>query len=340
MKTSRIIVLPALALAVLAPPFARAEKEIVIRRLDVDDSTHGAGPRPDELREKESVTYLGVETAPVSRTLGAQLGLVKDTGLVVVNVLAKSPAADVLKEDDVLTKLDDQLLVNMAQLGALVRAKKDGDEVRLTLVRTGKELTVKARLAVHEVPKHANAFFFHNGGPGPGNEFGFGPDGSGLEGLARVRELPGMGVDDAREVLRMIEHERGNFMNGPRMRVIARGDRGSTILDLPKSNVSYSDDEGSIEIKVDDGKRTLTVKDAKGKVAYDGPVNTEEERAKLPPDVARRLHKFETDTLTDDVDRDFKPDGVTLPPAPAKTKIGRRLDEPAKGETPAASRPF
>jgi hypothetical protein len=158
--------------------------------------------------------------------------------------------------------------------------------------------------------------------------------------LARLRELPGMGPDDARDVLRMIERERGNFLAGPGVRILGRGGRGSTIVDLPKSNISYSDDEGSIEIKVDDGKRNLTVKNAKGDVAFDGPINTEEERRKLPADVSKRLEKLETDTMSFEVGGDFKADMVPLPPEPAKTKIGRSLNRDNTLPLDPASRPF
>src|SRR5829696_4130363 len=39
--------------------------------------------------EKESIAFLGVETAPVSVTTGIQLGLPRGTGLVVNHVVAK-----------------------------------------------------------------------------------------------------------------------------------------------------------------------------------------------------------------------------------------------------------
>ena len=315
--------LPSLVLAAVAP-HAWAEKEVVIRRFDTDSPRHVVIQNDDEKMEKEKVSYLGIATGPVDRTLGSQLGLPKDTGLVVVNIMAKSPAADVLKRDDVLTRLDDQLLIDTHQLSVLVRARKEGEEVKLTLVREGKEMSVKVKLGVHEVPKLADAFFFHNGGPGAPDWQCFMPP-EAMQGIARLRELPGMGPDDARDVLRMIEHERGNFLAGPGVRIMGRAGRGSTILDLPKSNISYSDDEGSIDIKVNDGKRHLTVKNAKGEVAFDGPVNTEEERKKLPPEVSRRIEKLETDTMSYEIGDDFKPDVVPLPPEPAKTKIRHDL---------------
>lgn len=322
MKSSRHYLLPALAVLSLTPA-AWAQKEVTIRRLEKDGPHHGMVIHKDDAHmEKEKVTFLGVETAPVSRTLAAQLGLGRDTGLVVVRISEKSPAADILKEDDVLTKLDDQILVNQQQLGVLVRSRKEGDEVKLTVVRGGKETTVKAKLGTHEVPRMAAAFSF----PG-GMSWSMGTP---SDGLARLRQMPGMGDDDARDVLRMIGREHRNFMATPGVRIVRRGAKGSTILDLPNSNISYSDDDGSIEIKADDGKRELTVKDASGKVTFQGPINTEEERKKLPPEVVRQLEKLDNDTISFEAGEKFEHEVLPLPGGPAKTKIRQEIGRPGR----------
>lgn len=325
MKSSIKFLLPVLAVASLAPS-AWAQKEVTIRRLDADGPRHGPMMHPGEdMMEKEKVTFLGVETAPVNRTLAAQLGLARDTGLVVTHLAEKSPAADILKEDDVLTKLDDQILVNQQQFGVLVRAKKEGDEVKLTVVRGGKETTVKAKLGSHEVPKMAGNFFFQNGPSGFGGTMSL-PSG----GLARLRELPGMDDDHARDVLRMMGREHRNLLSGPGVRIFRRGGGpGSTILDLPNSNISYSDDDGAIEIKANEGKRELTVKDAKGKVTFQGPINTDEERKKLPPEVMKQLEKLDNDTISFDAGEKFEREVLPLPSEPAKTKIRQELGRPA-----------
>ena len=322
-----------------AAPLAWADKEVVVRRIDIDSPHHGPGPREDEM-EKENVTFLGIETAPVGRTLSAQLGLPRETGLVVTHVMEKSPAADQLKEDDVLLRLDDQVLINIQQLAVLVRSHKDGDEVKLTVVRSGKEMTVKVKLATHEVPKRGrgDAFFFQNRGPGGFNwEGGLPPEA--LAGLDRLRDVPGMGDEHARDVMRMIGRERGAFLAGPDVRVFRHKGPGATILDLPKSNISYSDDDGSIDIKVDDGKRNLTVKDAKGKVVFQGPINTEEERKQLPPEAMKRLEKLDNDTFEFEVGNDFKPEVVPLPAA-GKAKISHSLDGDQRASQSRDSAPF
>lgn len=327
MNSTRNYLLPALAAALLVPSAWAQQKEVTIRRLDKDGPHHGIVIRKDgEPMEKEKVTFLGVETAPVSRTLAAQLGLGRDTGLVITRVAEKSPATEILKEDDVLTKLDDQILVNQQQLGVLVRARKEGDEVKLTVVRGGKETTVKAKLGSHEVPKMGGGFIHAPGGMSWNMAI---PSG----GLARLRELPGMRDDDARDVLRLIgrEHQSQGLLARPGVRILRRGGgQGSTILDLPNSNISYSDDEGSIDIKSDEGKRELTVKDAKGKVTFQGPINTEEERKKLPPEVLKQLEKLDNDTISFEAGEKFEHEVLPLPAEPAKTKIRRELGRPGR----------
>ncbi len=322
MRTCRNYLLPALALAALTPSVWAEKTTTVTRRIDLDPLRPVMIDQDDvDVGGKEKVTFLGVETAPMNRTLGAQLGLPKDTGLIVTHVMEKSPAAGALKDDDVLIRIDDQILVDTHQLSVLVRTKKEGDEVGLTFFRGGKEMSARARLGTREVSRHANVFFHRHGGadllPLPG----------GAPELAGGQNLPGMDPDDARDVLRMIEHERGNFLVGPgALRIIGRAGRGATIVDLPKSNISYSDDEGSIEIKVDDGKRSLTVKNPKGDLAFSGPINTPEERGKLPPEIGRRLEKLETDTISFEAGEDFQPETIPLPSEPAKTKISHPVD--------------
>ena len=103
------------------------------------------------------VTWLGVAPEELSEEVRAQLPLEPGTGLVVRVVMADSPAAKAgLQKNDVLVKLDDQLLTNPGQLRTLVAAKKDGDTVKLTYFRRGQQATIEAKLATHEDKPVAN----------------------------------------------------------------------------------------------------------------------------------------------------------------------------------------
>ncbi len=86
----------------------------------------------------EKVAYLGVVVGPADETLRDQLKLPRGAGLCVVDVVAESPAAKSdVKANDVLEKLDDQLLFNSEQLSSLVRSREPGEKVVIELIRQG-----------------------------------------------------------------------------------------------------------------------------------------------------------------------------------------------------------
>lgn len=325
---------PALLLAL--PAFADAEpkKEITIRR----QVGEGGGPKQFNLKidrdgppgpvEMEKVAYLGVETMPVDPTVAAQLSLPRDTGLAIRRVAEGSPAASLLQKHDILTKLDDQILIDMRQLSVLVRNHKAGDEVKLTLVRGGKETTVKAKLGEREVPKLAMdegrpmMQFFNTDVPGGGVMSFHGTPG-----------VPAMGGHEAGDVMRLIGGDRMHWFAKPRVHVFKRhGGKGSTILDLPGGNFVFSDDEGSVEVNNSDGKRELTVKNKKGDTTFSGPINTPEDHKKLPPEVMARLEAIGGAEMGDD-DGELEIETKVMEPA---TKTRRMLPPPGAPGLPEA----
>lgn len=110
---------------------------------------------------KAKVAYLGVVISPVSSTLGRQLHLPEGTGLV-VDFVAEATAAEKagITQHDILTRLDDQILVNVPQLVVLVRLKDPGAKVALTLIREGKQRQVTAELGETERPAGAETLAF------------------------------------------------------------------------------------------------------------------------------------------------------------------------------------
>src|ERR1041384_3743936 len=131
----------AIGLAIALPASAADEKRASQeqkKELRVIVGADHDGARPmfrTRTGEKEVVTFLGVNTSPISATLTVQLGLPDGSGLVISSIEADTPAASALKEHDILLKLDDQILVDSHQLQVLIRGHKEGDEVTLTYVR-------------------------------------------------------------------------------------------------------------------------------------------------------------------------------------------------------------
>lgn len=297
--------------------------------------------RLGESGEKEVVTFLGVETTPVSPTLTAQLGLADGTGLVVNHVVPDSPAGGALKQHDILLKLDDQILIEQRQLAVLIRGHKEGDEITLTYLRAGKQATAKVKLAKHEVPKlalsgspAAGSVFFSTSGSG-GGAFGGGPGPGPFDVLvnpdsAQSREI-------YQKVLPLLDGAAAGTPGIRRYGVtksINPGDRNiSVTVNTGNSHLVLNDDKGSLDLTIKEGSKNLVAKNAKGEQVFSGPVNTPEERKALPDDVRARLGKLEDSTQFNFTpDGDFKAEGAIL--RPHATGIATPLSPPAADRPP------
>ena len=243
--------------------------------------------------ETESAAFLGVETAPITDTLTDQLNLPQGIGLVVLHTSTDSPAAEVLKAHDILLKLDDQQLVDTRQLAVLIRNHKEGDEVTLTFLRGGKEATAKAKLVLRHLPKLPPISFE---GPGPGHEFG-------PEKVQGMLSLMGP---------RQAEAKRAGTEGEPEIREFK--------IDTGDSHVTYSDDLGTLDLTVADGRQTLVAKNAKGDQLFSGRVDTPDERKALPKEVRERFDRLESQINVDQIyrlDSSFKgTDSKGAPPSP------------------------
>ncbi|NOY82895.1 MAG: PDZ domain-containing protein, partial [Kiritimatiellaeota bacterium] len=105
--------------------------------------------------------FLGVAVSPVEPALRAQLDLPEGTGLTIAFVDPNGPSKDLLRPYDILTKLNDQILVNAEQLAVLVRMHRPGQKVTLELRRGGKSRTISLKLGEKELPPLSSTF------PGP-----------------------------------------------------------------------------------------------------------------------------------------------------------------------------
>ncbi|PTY05543.1 hypothetical protein DB347_14295 [Opitutaceae bacterium EW11] len=265
MKRSFIATAAAAALLVVGSSLLHAQPE------QKDLRVLGA---PHAERPAKPVTFLGVETRPVGATLTEQLGLPNGVGLVVQNIVPDSPAAGILKQHDILTKLNDQVLIETRQLAVLVRGYKEGDEITLTYVRGGKEATAKVKLTKRELPQ---AFF--RTFPHPINQRFF-----------RGRMVPGEGD----QLLRNLAPAAGE--RGQSIRIIRKGSTGvaeATAVAPENSQLMFSDDEGSFAVSMKDGVKNLVAKNAKGETIFDGPVSTPEQIEALPKPVRERFEQME-----------------------------------------------
>jgi hypothetical protein len=127
---------------------AHSRKIFAMLFLLISGSALGAGPAASD----DKVAYLGVTAKPVDATLRSQLNLPEDVGLTVMSVDHKGPSSADIQVNDVLQKLDDQLLIDAHQLVTLIHLHHAGDSVKLTLIREAKPIQVTIKLGEKQRP--------------------------------------------------------------------------------------------------------------------------------------------------------------------------------------------
>ena len=283
---------------------------------------------PEPSAKEASGTYLGVAMGEIPPLTRAQLGLPEGIGVSVEHVTKGSAAEKAgLKANDIITQLDEQLIINSQQLQTLIRTKKPGDEVKLTYIRKGKEHKAKAKLtkgpSVARTPQALRLqngkllpFNLPNGPEGQWQQFNL-PNGLGhgqmqmfklnpqnLDQLnEQLKNIPGINPEDLKKLL---EGQGLNFGQGA-----PKGNGGKEFkfhFNLPGGNnenpnlnirrqvvtsVSVSDNTGSYTLNTKNGKKTFTAKDPDGAESFSGPVDTEEQRDSLDRNLIKKLEQLE-----------------------------------------------
>jgi serine protease Do len=268
------------------------------------------GPPPERQEKKVPVTFLGVETSDVPNVVCEQLGLPKGFGLVVDYVVPNSPAATAgVQQNDIIKMLNDQILTEPDQLAKLVRSYSDGTNVTLTLLRKGKEEKVTVKLTKKEVPQHEmerGRRHRHGDFPFGDHDFGMnelkeqmtdlkerlGDEQRGMihDAVMKAREQAARASAEAQEQIRRA---------GDQIRVFSKDMNAlkTTNIDIGKAQIVFSDDKGELRIEKIDGKKVLTAKDPQGRLLFSGPVETDEDLAKVPAEVRGRYDKLQQNEL-------------------------------------------
>ena len=198
------------------------------------------------------LAYLGIAAQPADPAAAAAVGLPAGVGLTVTFVEPTGPAAvgHAVRAGDLLQKLDDQLLVNTAQMATLIKLHRPGDSVTLTVVRDGQPLRVEVKLGEKPRPTAPQA--------------GGGDD-------EKIPTLPGViGPDPVT----------GRLPDDPQLPL--PGDARTTI--------AFDDGTYSARVSSDAaGHKSMLVKDADGKLVASGPVDTLEQWNAFPADVRQHL---------------------------------------------------
>jgi hypothetical protein len=266
---------------------------------------HPLPPGGRDKAPKVPVVYLGVETSQVPTVVSEQLGLSKGLGLVVEYVVPDSPAAAAgVQQNDILKMLNDQILIEPSQLRKLLQTFSDGTDVTLTILRKGQEQKVTVKLAKKERPQR------HSWAPGDKHDWHWDFDDTGdlgeqmqglkeqlQEQLGAQRGMVRGAVIKAHEAARRAREDARRAAREIRILSKDNGTLKATRIDLGNAQIVFSDDKGEMKVENVDGKKIVTAKDPQGKLLFSGPVETKEDRDKMPADVRERYEKLQQNDL-------------------------------------------
>lgn len=278
--------------------------------------------------------FLGVQLGPVEPALASQLGLDEGTGALVNVVAENSPAYKAgLKEHDVISKIDGETVRGPQDVVRRISERKKGDKIKLEVFRGGKKIEVEAvlgekrdawpeprrlrdalksfqyrvvprmrvyttRPTEHEHEEIVIEFDSEQ------NEEGTGVKSDGDPGRPRMRDKGGPAPDNVPAEV----DAKPQQPNAPSMTV------HSTKMIVVRT------DQDVTTVQEVDGKRFVTVKDLNDKVIFEGQVNSDSDKEKLPPNIRERLDRIEREIRAQENHGLFENEvhelRVPVPPAP------------------------
>lgn len=287
-------------------------------------------PRPERRRERSEAAapsaYLGVLGSHVPDVLSVHLGLKEGEGVLLRTLDPEGPASKAgLKINDIVLRVDGGPISSHEELTTRVQTKKPGDEISLDLIQEGKEVTRKVILGTRDEGVVTRAF--QGGRAGPLDDV--------------LRNLPEAQADRIRDAVernlrnaeaahpfRELQEDADSQIPEidqtvremqKRMEKMLQGAHGAAMprqLDLrnqSESVVRLLDDQGSVELKSVDGKKSVRVLDKGGKELWSGPWDGEEDKSAAPADVRSRVENL-------NIDPTFKGNGFRL-------QLGKPLKE-------------
>jgi len=248
----------------------------------------------DKELKASTLTYLGIYATPVNPSVSNQLNLTANFYLNVERVESNSPAEKGgVQKFDLLMQFNDQVLINPEQLKCLVRSKKPGEEVVLTILRKGKKEMIT--LTLGKINRTIERRFPHL-------DRGYFPFQA--DPIDRDNFLNDSSINDL--IDRYTENHSFHFNNslGRHKRINPRSlpdddplhpkaIKESFSNQTSQSQVMITDGEGTLEWSEKNGQKSLRATDPYGKVLFDGPIDNEGERKALPENLKSRLEKLE-----------------------------------------------
>jgi serine protease Do len=261
---------------------------------------------------KAQTAMLGVVSGGIPEMLVDHLQLQPGEGVVVRSLVPEGPACQAgVKTNDVILKVAGKPVGSPLDISNQIAAHQPGDKITLDLIQKGKTTQLEVTLAVR--PQEM-AF----AEPKPLDQLdleGFPEDMADRIRKAIEGNLGGLNLQLGGANLKVPPQMQGAVQQ---LQLQMQGAMGQGLMmpDAPargKIKVSggtliMKDPLGSVEVKSSDDSKEITVRDENGKVTWNGPWDTAQDRAAAPAEARERIDRLNLDT-------DFKGNGLR-PQAP------------------------
>ncbi|MCX8238931.1 MAG: PDZ domain-containing protein [Akkermansiaceae bacterium] len=254
-----------------------------------NDQKSGKAEARDQIAPQEKVAYLGVGGNASSEALLMHLEL--ESGLLLATVDPTSPAGfSGLQKNDIIVSVDGTKLTDQDSLRAALAGKKPGGEATLKLIRRGKSIEQKVTLgeapAIRKIQLQALV-------PNPAAEM------NRLLNQQLGNALGGLGNDELqKELMERLEKALGAQGKGFRQLRLGLGGDMLNGEDLKMGiqgigKMSLQDEDGSIEMSMKNGQRELKIRDKQGNLLFEGPYDTDTDKAAVPEEYRERVEKLD-----------------------------------------------
>ena len=240
--------------------------------------------------EAQKVAYLGVGGEAAGAALLSQLEL--QSGLVLSSIDPESPAGLAgLSEHDIIVALGEDKLTDQDSLRAALAGKKPGDEVAIKLIRRGKEIEQKITLGESRAVRRVGPLALMPNRAVDMNQLLNDQLGNALGGLG--------GNELQKELMDRLNKAFGDA-KGQGFRQL-RLDMGDEMFDGEDFKMGFKglgrvrleDGQGAIEMKMRNGKREIKIHDREGKLLFEGPYDTEIDKAAVPEEYRDRVERLD-----------------------------------------------
>ena len=265
--------------------------------------------------ENVEKAWLGIATSKIDEVVATQLDLPEGVGAAVKLVIPDSPAEKSgIKKHDIIFEIDGEPVQSPDHLSELIRSRRAGTNAELSVIQRGTKKTINVNFVKR--PEH-------------------------LKTEEKFADLEGLNFDifplDAdQDVQQQIEkfqeqmrkHLKGMFDLQGLDKLPGRGEIFGSI----SQTMMFSDDQGTIEIRKNGDSTNIVIKDLNGKITFEGPANTNDEKEKLPQRAKNQLNRLDGSGLSFE-GFNFESQGIKIP----KLKPGNKV-KPNRDTIPPAKK--